>query len=93
MMVALNVSNELAFRVSTPLLSMHVVTKSTLASIIFLTSELMSVTPNDRALVEYATCATGYLSKLALTPSTHAAELDTLYASTPRRFLLSFFAT
>src|SRR5579884_2739508 len=78
---------------STPLVSMHVVTRSTLPSSIFFTSALKSVTPNDRLLSRNAIRAVGYLSKLALIPSVQSADWATLYAMTPSRLLWSCWAT
>src|SRR6266508_5398074 len=79
--------------VSTPLLSMHVITKLTPLSFIWDTSELRSVTPNDRLLSANTTFADGYLSKDACTPLRQSADWSTVYASTPTLFLWSFLAS
>src|ERR1700730_19004134 len=78
---------------STPVESMHVVTRSTFAPRIRCTSVLKSVTPNARLLSRKSTLADGNFWKLDFTPSLQSADCATLYASTPTRFLCSCAAT
>src|SRR6266550_8064737 len=78
--------------VRVPLLSMHVVTRSTPLSFICETSLLRSVTPKARLVSMNSIFADGYLSNVACTPFAQSADCGTWEASTPSFFLCNFCA-